>query len=545
MSRTVTFEGRSITVPDDATDDEVRAILGGGPAAAPQPEPSFGQRAYDFAQGVGKGAFSLPQRAVELGAKGLDAVGLTDHAYDKTVAATDEANARALKEAGTDPNSSALHAGEPVGQFGASLPLGGMGAFTGGAAAGALMSDRNHELEGAALGGMGGKAIDLALRPIAQVIAPVLAPAVRRLREAGAQLTPGQLTGSGGIFGRALKNVEDNAAGLPFVGPIIRGAQNRSLETAGRGAINTRVLAPIGQTLPEGLIGQDAIRHAGDALSDNYQNLLPQMSVTLDAPFARTVANAGQRVDARLPDEMGGQFQGTLADVFKKLNASGPMQPSQYTGEAAHEAASDLGRMSRAYSGLGGNDSQLGDAFGTVEGAFRDATRRSNPQLGPQLSANDEGWANLVRLEDAAKAATGSAAGKAPGVFTGQQLRAAARAGDHSVRDRATARGDALLQDYAEDMIQVLPASVGDSGTAGRAVLPMLAAGALPFNVPAAAAMASIPAIYSRPGIAAINNVFARPNAGPTATALGNLVRGLGRHASGPVAASATARKHR
>lgn len=407
----------------------------------------------------------------------------------------------------------------------ATLPATLPGALAGGAAAGALTGDPDHPVRDATIGAATGGTMNLAGR----AIAPTVSDAVQRLAASGAQLTPGQ------IFGGMTKGVEDRLAGLPLVGDFITGAQNRSLETAGRGAIN-RSLTPIGQTLPAGLVGQDAIKSAGDTLSANYNSLLPQMNVTLDQPFGQALSDAGQRVDARLPDEMGDQFKGTVADVFKKLNSTGPTQPSQYGGVAAHEAASDLGAMSRKYSGLGGNDSELGNAYGSVDQAFRDAARRSNPQLGPQLDANDEGWANLVRLEDASKAATGNANGKAPGVFTGQQLRTAARQGDTSVRDRATARGDALLQDHAEDMIQTLPSSVGDSGTAGRTALAaLLAGGATHLASPAAvAAGAAIPAIYSQPGISLITKAFAH-GATPTQTALGGLIRGLAVPAAGAV----------
>ena len=51
MARTIKFEGRSISVPDDATDDEITSIVDGG-AAKPTPalKQSLGQQ---FMKGVG------------------------------------------------------------------------------------------------------------------------------------------------------------------------------------------------------------------------------------------------------------------------------------------------------------------------------------------------------------------------------------------------------------------------------------------------------------------------------------------------------------
>lgn len=510
MPRIVNFEGRRITVPDDATDDEVASIVGGGAPAAPVTSQALG-----FEQGVGNFLAHAAEPAIWAGKKlGADMSGF---------------------EQGQDIVRNPEHAPNEVpgkiGRFGAdmieSAPLALAGPVAGGAASGAMTSDPGHEGTGALFGGLFGKGFQM----LGNAIAPHVAPAVARLREAGVTMTPGQIFGGSGMGGDMVKGVEDRVAGLPIVGDWIRGAQARSLEDAGRGAINTS-LAPVGQELPAGLIGQDAIRHAGDTLSGHYDALLPQATTTLDAPFSQVLQNAGNRVDARLPDTMGDQFQGTIADVFKKMNSTGSPQPSTYSGTAAHEAASDLGRMSRQYAGQGGDASELGQAYGQVDRGMRDAITRSNPQLGPEIRANDNGWANLVRLEDASKAATGNASGKAPGVFTGQQLRTAARAGDNSVRDRATARGDARMQQYAEDMIQVLPSSVGDSGSAGRMVLPLLAGGAATISAPAAAALAAIPAIYSRPVLTALNTIYAR-NPGAGATALGEMVQRLGAPASG------------
>lgn len=481
--------------------------------------PTAKEAALGFSQGVGNtlaNAASIPDNIVSV-------LGGPDRAVSGAVGITpqDISNIRHPENIssgfeGVQPNSGARFIGDMV----SAAPTFAFGPITGGAAGGALSTPEDGNMAastglGAGFGGV--------MRGVSGIIAPTVDQAVVRLRDAGVTMTPGQIFGNNGIVGRGVKRIEDIAAGLPLVGDVVGHAKNNALEQANRGAVN-RALAPIGQEVPVGMTGQDAVRFAGDSLSDNYSALLPGANVTLDAPFAQTLRDTTARVDARLPDDMGGQFRGTLGDVFKKLNSTGPVQPSRFTGEGVHEAASDLGRMQRGYSGGGGNDTQLGDAYGDVSRAFRDNITRSNPQLGPAIRANDEGWANLVRVEDAAKAATGNANGKLPGVFTGQQLRTAARAGDHSVRDRATARGEALMQDYAEDMIRVLPSSIADSGTAGRALLPAAALGASAVSPMTAAGLAAVPLVYSRPALNVMNSVFAR-NAGPGATALADVFR--------------------
>lgn len=75
MPRTINYEGRTITVPDDFTDDEVaQALAGGSPAPAPQPAPAQPAPAQPSAmrslklgvQGVGQGMAELAGAPVDL-----------------------------------------------------------------------------------------------------------------------------------------------------------------------------------------------------------------------------------------------------------------------------------------------------------------------------------------------------------------------------------------------------------------------------------------------------------------------------------------------
>ena len=159
--------------------------------------------------------------------------------------------------------------------------------------------------------------------------------------------------------------------------------------------------------------------------------------------------------------------------------------------------------------------------------------QRSNPQVATAMASIDEGWANLVRVEAAAKAGK-----NASGVFTPAQLNAAVQAADSSVRGRSVARGTALMQDLGDAGQSVLGSNVPDSGTVGRLLLGggALSAGlanpAIPIGLAAGAAAYSKPVqsilnavLSSRPDIAApmgnfvSNYATAMANAG-TAAAL-------------------------
>jgi hypothetical protein len=95
MARTIKFEGRNISVPDDATDDEITSIVDGGATKEPTPalKQSLGQQ---FMKGIGD-ISSAPEVIANMGtglvgqaAGGLHGLGtlLTGGGLDKAVAAS-------------------------------------------------------------------------------------------------------------------------------------------------------------------------------------------------------------------------------------------------------------------------------------------------------------------------------------------------------------------------------------------------------------------------------------------------------------------------
>jgi len=522
MSRIINFEGRKITVPDDATDDEVSQIIGGPSAPGPKPETS---QTLGFEQGVGNFIANAAKPGIWAGKK----LGLDMSQFEQ--------GGELLRNPQHDPN---VVPGK-VGRFGAdvletiplaaTLPATLPAAIAGGGIAGGLTADPGHQAAGALLGAGTGGLFNAAGR----VIAPHASDAVTRLRNAGVTLTPGQ------IFGGITKGVEDRMAGLPLLDYFVRGAQRGALRDANTAAGNM-ALSPLNAgnpVLAPGVVGHDMSTAAEDAFDNAYGQVLPQINVNLGQPLSSAVTDAGDRVAARLPDEYSGQFNGTLADVFKKMNAGQTQPTNSFPGQAVKDAYSDLGYEARAYRSptASPNDRALGGAYQTVQQGLRDSFQASDPWAAPVLERIDQAYGNFIPVDKAIRSASGNGGGLEPGVFTGKQLRSAILSNDRSVRGVAGSRGTLPLQQHAEDMIQVLPSSVADSGTAGRAALPAMAAEAILNPAATAKALAlgmSVPALYSRPGLALTNAMFAR-QAGPGATALGGLMQRLGAPAAGGV----------
>jgi hypothetical protein len=138
---------------------------------------------------------------------------------------------------------------------------------------------------------------------------------------------------------------------------------------------------------------------------------------------------------------------------------------------------------------------------------LRQQVQRSNPHVAEKLSKADAGWANLVRVEGAAKAAHNS-----DGMFTPAQLNQAIRSADDSVRGRAVSRGEALMQDLGRAGQNVIGNKIPNSFTTDRALMAggTMGAGflhpAIPAGLLAGAGMYSKPvqgllgsAVASRP----------------------------------------------
>lgn len=131
-----------------------------------------------------------------------------------------------------------------------------------------------------------------------------------------------------------------------------------------------------------------------------------------------------------------------------------------------------------------------------------------------ELRGIDKAFSNLLRIEQAASRAAG-------GIFTPQGLKQAVREMDSSLRRRASAHGQAPMQDLAEAGMQVLNRQVPDSGTATRGLINTAAGaallGVLPNANPNPMLLATLGAMlspYTRAGGGIARTIMARRPAG-------------------------------
>lgn len=279
-------------------------------------------------------------------------------------------------------------------------------------------------------------------------------PNVRELHRAGVRLTPGQI--AGGYAQRA----EDAAGSLPIVGQTIRNAQREGLESFNRSVANA-VLRPLGQSVDNATpAGREMVEEVGRRVASAYDDALSR--VTAFGPDARFAADLRRVGSQFLTPESRQTFTRLVRDRVLSRFEGGPID-----GAAFKTIDAELGQIGRNFGGSTiAAEREIGDAVRGLQRSMRELAARTNPDAAPAIRAADAAYARLLRLEGAAASQAAT-----EGVFTPAQFSRAVQRFDNTPRDRAFARGDALMQDLSDAGRAVLPRTVPDSGTPERAML--------------------------------------------------------------------------
>lgn len=474
---------------DFATFAQPQPVTATTQQAAPRPSTNYAQ---DFLSAAGHHLMNLPHGAAQLVENGVAKVAslLPDNPVSRAIANTAAQDNAAMQERekayqAVTPDNAASYAGAATGEvlpfiYGAgakaiqgvgnkaadfaSLLLGKTGqTVTGGAAQGATVAalqpvttgdywgTKGQQVgTGTAFGGMAPAVV----KGAARILQPKPSAAYTTLADAGVTPTIGQRLGG------MANTVEEKSQSLPFVGDMISRARNQSLASWNAATLND-VVKPIGEKVTA--IGHDGVAEAGDKLSAAYTKVLSGIKgVTFDPKFNGDFGSLRQMASNLTPD-MARRFESVVNDKFLSR-----MSPANgMTSETLKTASSDISALARKYSASSvASEQELGGALTQLDSLINQQVQRANPQLAPTLNAIDTGWAKLVRVEAAAKAAAGNKVNT--GVFTPSQLLQAVRSTDQSVRGRAVARGDALMQDWAQSGLKVLGDKVPNSGTFDR-----------------------------------------------------------------------------
>lgn len=334
--------------------------------------------------------------------------------------------------------------------------------------------------------------INALLKPAAAVISPTVSLQIQALMKEGVVPTGGQILGGG------YKRAEEGLTSIPVLGDYIKSAQNRTMQDVNTAAFN-RALKPIGESLPKGVVGREAVDYASSKLDDAYNTLLPKMTVMQDVPFADQITALKNAVDTGAINPVSKQFFNKWLDnnVLGKFQGQGAV-----TGETLKGIQSDLRTKINELAASTNNDERvIAGALKETQDQLRELVVRSNPQYAKELNAINTGYANFKRVERAA-----SGLGAEEGVFSPAQLQNAVKALDKSKDKGQFAKGEALMQDLSENAKTALGNKVPDSGTPFRSLMAALAgsvgAGVAGFPQVATGltALAASPLLYSQTG---------------------------------------------
>jgi len=326
-----------------------------------------------------------------------------------------------------------------------------------GAAYGAGSADDGQSrLGGAVLGGAlgvgGGVAGRAAARGIGGTLTGVQNANVQGLRAAGVPLTAGQAAGG------ALKGVEDRLSGLPVIGDVVNARRLEGMQGFNRAAFN-EALSPIGANTG-GVTGEAGIDAAQAATRQGYDTALNGVSVTRDPQFTADY-NAAINQGAGVP-RVGPEFEAWARSDLDPLTAQPTFDGATVQDFIQQTRGADFG-----------NDAMgnlVGRSVTGAEDAMRGLVNRQAPDVLPALGRADQAYRGTQVLKDAVnRARNGTRVGKT-GTFAPSQLSdaAAANAKRFGNSQGTTRQPFFNLTRAGQD---VLPNSVPDSGTAGRAVV--------------------------------------------------------------------------
>lgn len=350
-----------------------------------------------------------------------------------------------------------------------------------GAAAGAGMSDYAADgsqasaadrLAGAGTGTLAGLVGSYAGNKIGQgaknFARGVQDPNVQTLQQAGIPLTVGQQVGNSGRAGAMVKGVEDRLSGLPVVGDTVQARRMEGFRSFNSKAFD-RALEPIEGSVGDA-VGEDAIERAQTLVSEAYGKALEGKAVMPDEAFSRDMTNALTRA-GKLP-RVGEEIMDQIVEILRPYDGEAAL-----TGEAMQTISQELQQLKRSYR----NDpmkKRVGDVVGAAEQSIFGMFERQAPEVMPAYNKAKTAYRRLSILEDAVLKGKNQ-----QGVFTPAQLGAADVANTKKYDGKgAAARGDRPFMDLQRAAQDVLPNKVPDSGTAGRVVVPAVAAGQAPLS---------------------------------------------------------------
>jgi hypothetical protein len=404
-----------------------------------------------------------------------------------------------------------------------------------GAASGAGAADNagQSRLGGAAMGAgaaaLGNAAGNAITRGVGRVVAPT-GGNMNALYGASVRPTLGQRMVDKGVLGRAVNATEEALQSFPLIGAAVQGSRQEARDQFQIGAFN-EALKEVGEQLPKGMgPGTAPNAYAQKTFDRIYAEARSGMVMRGDDQLVTDMDALDQQV-ATLAEGSAKRFNAIFKNVVDRRAKNGG---GEVAGKEYKAMISDLGKQIRAIRSNPNGDMELASVLEDLQSTLDNTARRhSDPDAVKLLDAADAGYAKLVRIEDAARRAGGDA-----GTFTPAQFERSVQNNGGGVRSKAFLRGDALMQDYAEQgkgLVDRLP----NSGTVDRGLAATALVGGSYVSPAIGIFLGTIGAAYA-PGVRKGMQAALSP-AGPKRKAIGEQLKKISRSASAASASTAVA----
>ena len=425
----------------------------------------------------------------------------------------------------------------------AGLARAGMGAGFGrgiladsayGAAQGAGAADNGSRVEGAVKGAGAAAIGNVAGNALTAGVGRVIAPTggnMNALYEAGVRPTLGQRVADKGVIGRAVNATEEALQSVPILGAAVSGARQEARDQFQVGAFN-EALKEVGEQLPKGMKpGTAPNAYAQKTFDRIYAEARTGMVMRGDDGLVADMDALDKQI-ATLAEPSGKRFNAIFKNIVERRAKNGG---GEIAGKEYKSMVSDLGKQIRAIRGNPNGDMELASALQDLQGTLENAARRhSDPDAVALLDKADAGYAKLVRIEDAASKVGGDA-----GTFTPAQFDRAVQKQEGGIRSKSYLRGDALMQDYAEQGRGLMD-RVPNSGTPERAMVATALAGGGTYINPAFGGFLALVGSAYAPGVRKGMQAALAP-AGPTRRAIADQLKKISRNAGAVGASTAVA----
>ena len=337
-------------------------------------------------------------------------------------------------------------------------------------------------------------------------VLPPITEGAKKLIKAGTPVTVGQAVGGG------IRKVEQALKSLPFLGDPIVEAEIRATQgftkTAFREAL--KPLQKYGINLNKefkGLeTGNQLYAKAEQLINKSYQKLVPKLKFPNQSDLQPIYDDIILKQTEFLPKSVGNTFLKDMDEiVYANFGADGVL-----TGQGFKNIQSGLRGIIRDFSSDPNKLTRdYGKSYSLVLDALNKTLIKNNPKYAKELQDLDFSFKTLNFTIGKAV----EKGGNKTGTFTPSNLMSAIRSADPSLRKSDFRKGEAVLQDLANEG-QALNMTLPDSGTATRSLfttgLGLNTAGAVGGVDPVitGALTGGLLTGYSRAGVPAVRGAY-------------------------------------